>query len=78
MPSEKPVRRLLDIIENGNAILRYTEGMNAESFAESRLIYDAVERCLERISEAVLNWVILRRPFSPANPAAIYAHWEIG
>lgn len=52
MPSEKPIRRLRDIIENAQAVLRYTEGMDSEAFEEDRKTYDAVERCLERISEA--------------------------
>ena len=53
MPSSKPTRRLTDIIDNVEAILRYTEGMDANQFEEDRKTYDAVERCLERISEAV-------------------------
>lgn len=53
MPSDKPARRLLDIIENGQAIARYTEGMDGTTFEEDSLVSDAVERCLERISEAV-------------------------
>lgn len=52
MPSENPAVRLQDIIENARAILGYTEGMSSEAFAENRMVYDAVERCLERISEA--------------------------
>ena len=52
MPSDKPARRLLDIIENGEAIFRYTEGMDGTAFQENALVSDAVERCLERISEA--------------------------
>jgi uncharacterized protein with HEPN domain len=55
LPSEKPARRLLDIVENGQAILRYTAGMDPVDFAQNRLVYDAVERCLERISEAVVK-----------------------
>jgi len=51
LPSEKPSRRLEDIIDNAQAILRYTAGMNLEAFEEDRKTYDAVERCLERISE---------------------------
>src|SRR5664280_1720842 len=51
LPSEKPARRLEDIIENAQAILRYTAGMDLEAFEEDRKTYDAVERCLERISE---------------------------
>lgn len=52
MPSEKPGRRLRDIVENCSAILLYTKGMDSVAFQENRLVYDAVERCLERISEA--------------------------
>jgi uncharacterized protein with HEPN domain len=45
-------RRLQDIIDNAQAIFRYTEGMDLTAFEENRLVYDAVERCLDRISEA--------------------------
>jgi uncharacterized protein with HEPN domain len=51
LPSEKATRRLEDIIENAQAILRYTAGMDLDTFEEDRKTYDAVERCLERISE---------------------------
>jgi uncharacterized protein with HEPN domain len=40
-----------DIIENSKAVLRYTASMDLAAFAEDRKTYDAVERCLERISE---------------------------
>lgn len=53
MSSDKPARRLLDIIENGHAISQYTKDMDATAFEENALVSDAVERCLERISEAV-------------------------
>jgi uncharacterized protein with HEPN domain len=52
LPSSKVPRRLQDIIDNVQAILRYTEGMDLKAFEEDRKTYDAVERCLERISEA--------------------------
>ena len=52
MPSEKPSRRLEDIIENGQSIQRYIAGMTLKTFEEDSKTYDAVERCLERISEA--------------------------
>ena len=52
MPSDKPARRLEDIIENAKSALRYTDGMDEDAFEGNRLVYDAVERCLERISEA--------------------------
>src|SRR6266567_3485457 len=43
LPSEKPVRRLEDIIENAQAILRYTAGMDLTAFEEDSKTYDAVE-----------------------------------
>lgn len=52
MPSSRVPRRLQDIVDNAKAIFRYTEGMDLTTFEENRLVYDAVERCLERISEA--------------------------
>jgi len=53
LSSENPAQRLLDIIENAQAILIYTDGMDSAAFESSRLVRDAVERCLERISEAI-------------------------
>ncbi|MEO5922957.1 MAG: HepT-like ribonuclease domain-containing protein [Bryobacteraceae bacterium] len=53
MPSSKPAGRLQDIIDNAEAALNYTQGLDETSLDENRLVYDAVERCLERISEAV-------------------------
>jgi uncharacterized protein with HEPN domain len=52
LPSEKLARRLEDIIENAQAAIGYTAGMDEVTFLGNRLVYDAVERCLERISEA--------------------------
>ncbi len=52
MPSSRVPRRLQDIIDNAQAIFRYTADMNLSAFEEDRRTYDAVERCLERISEA--------------------------
>jgi hypothetical protein len=34
------------------AIIRYTAGLDAKSFERNPLVSDAVERCLQRISEA--------------------------
>lgn len=55
MSSNKAPRRLQDIIDNAQAIFRYTEGMELTDFKENPLVYDAVERCLERICEAVVK-----------------------
>jgi uncharacterized protein with HEPN domain len=52
LPSDRPARRLEDIIENIRAIQRYTAEMDEQTFAADNKTYDAVERCLERISEA--------------------------
>ena len=53
MSSSRVPRRLQDIIDNAQAIFRYTEGMDLTAFEEDHRTHDAVERCLERISEAV-------------------------
>ena len=68
MPSEKPARRLEDIVENVQAILRYTAGMDEAAFEENRLVYDAVERCLERISEAAAKLGELAPVLVPDQP----------
>jgi uncharacterized protein with HEPN domain len=52
VPSDKPARRLQDIIENAQAIQRYVAGMDLSGFDKEQKTYDAGERCLERISEA--------------------------
>jgi uncharacterized protein with HEPN domain len=46
---------LLDIIENAGRVICYTEGMNERSLAADRKTLDAVERCLQRISEAAIR-----------------------
>lgn len=68
MPSEKPARRLQDIIENAQAVLRYTAGMDEVAFEGNRLVYDAVERCLERISEAAAKLGELAPVLMPDQP----------
>jgi uncharacterized protein with HEPN domain len=52
LSSSKPARRLQEIIENAQAIERYTHAMNSAEFEADDKTCDAVERCLERISEA--------------------------
>ena len=52
MPSNKVSRRLQDIVDNAQAIFRYTQSMDVATFEEDRKTHDAVERCLQRISEA--------------------------
>lgn len=52
MPSSKPVTRLRDVVENCTRILDYTAGMTRDDYARDQRTKDAVERCLQRISEA--------------------------
>jgi uncharacterized protein with HEPN domain len=68
LPSEKPARRLEDIVENAQAALRYRAGMDEVAFEGNRLVYDAVERCLERISEAAAKLGELAPVLIPDQP----------
>ena len=52
MPSDRPLQRLNDILDNIGWIAEYTGGQKYADFAQDRLTRDAVERCLLRISEA--------------------------
>ena len=52
MPSEKPARRIQDIIDNAIAIEPYVGQVAFAEFERDRKTRDAVERCLERIREA--------------------------
>ena len=72
MPSDKPARRLEDIVENAQAIRRYTAGMDVAAFEKDQKTYDAVERCLERISEAAAKLGDLASSLVPGQP-----WWEI-
>ncbi len=68
MPSEKAARRLEDIVENAQAAQRYTAGMDEAAFQGNRLVYDAVERCLERVSEAAAKLGELAPVLIPDQP----------
>jgi uncharacterized protein with HEPN domain len=68
LPSEKPARRLEDIIENAQAIQRYVAGMDGTAFEKDQKNYDAVERCLERISEAAAKLGDLATSLVPGQP----------
>ena len=52
MSSESLARCLGDIVHNIERIRRYTKGMSAKHFLADDKTQDAVERCLQRISEA--------------------------
>ena len=68
MPSEKPAQRLADIVENAQAIQRYIAGMDLAAFEQDQKTYDAVERCLERISEAAAKLGDLAPSLIPDQP----------
>ncbi len=55
MPSKHPLQCLLDIVENAEKVTRYTEGLNEQSLLADEKTRDAVERCLQRISEAAIR-----------------------
>jgi uncharacterized protein with HEPN domain len=68
LPSSKVPRRLRDIIENAEAILRYTKDMDAAAFAEDDLVRNAVERCFERICEASAKLGDMAGDLMPGHP----------
>jgi uncharacterized protein with HEPN domain len=55
LPSEKVVQRLADIIENADKVTRYVGGRDRNTFFADEKSLDAVERCLQRISEAAIK-----------------------
>lgn len=68
MPSSRASRRLQDIIDNAQAIFRYTDGMDETAFQENSLVQDAVERCLERVCEAAAKLGDMAAHLMPDQP----------
>ena len=68
MPSSRPKRRLLDIAENAQTILDYTAGMDRAAFERNRLVRDASERCLARLSEAAVKLAAQAEAMLPQHP----------
>jgi uncharacterized protein with HEPN domain len=68
LPSSKVPRRLQDIVDNAQAIFRYTDGMDVTAFRKNQLVYDAVERCLERICEAAAKLGDMAAHLMPDQP----------
>jgi uncharacterized protein with HEPN domain len=50
--TSKPIDRLRDIVGNCDRIARHVGGMSRDAYAADEKAVDAVERCLQRISEA--------------------------
>jgi uncharacterized protein with HEPN domain len=55
LPSNKLARRLSDIVENADLVASYIAGFQEEAFLADRKTQDAVERCLQRITEAAIK-----------------------
>lgn len=55
MLTERQRLRLEHIIENAERIAGYVDGMTFEEFANRPMVFDAVERCLARITEAAIR-----------------------
>jgi uncharacterized protein with HEPN domain len=55
LPFSRDPGYLQHIVDNARAVFRYSEGMDPAAFTEDRKTYDAVERCLQRITEAVIR-----------------------
>lgn len=55
MFSDRDRERLRDIIENADWIADDIAGVRAEQFGDDRRRADAVERCLQRITEAIIH-----------------------
>jgi uncharacterized protein with HEPN domain len=53
--SDREILRLQDIVENIDRIASHIEGMNYPAFAADEKTVDAVERCLHRITEAIVK-----------------------
>lgn len=55
MFSERTRLRLQHIVENADAVGDYLDGVSLSSFRSDRKTVDAVERCLSRITEAIIH-----------------------
>lgn len=55
MSFDREAALLLDICDNIDAITDYLGGMDFSAFSKDRKTVDATERCLQRITEAVVR-----------------------
>ncbi|MBV9537304.1 MAG: DUF86 domain-containing protein [Acidisphaera sp.] len=70
LPRHDPVDCLTDIIENAERIARYLEGMDRIAFKTDERTRDAVERCVERVCEAVYRLADSAEQLMPGHPWA--------
>ncbi|PDH63180.1 MAG: hypothetical protein CNE89_14840 [Sphingomonadaceae bacterium MED-G03] len=55
MSSKREALRLMDIVENIDSVQDYVADMDLAAFIADRKTIDATERCLQRITEAVIK-----------------------
>jgi uncharacterized protein with HEPN domain len=63
-----PADCLADIIDNAERIERYLAGMDRAAFEADGLTRDAVERCVERVCEAVYRLADRAEALMPGQP----------
>ena len=68
VPSERPALRFADILENIDLIQAYAGGMDWSAFQADLMRRDAIERCLQRISEAAVKLGTSAELFAPGPP----------
>jgi uncharacterized protein with HEPN domain len=68
VPSSRPAVRFLDILDNIRLIQAYLQGMDCAAFAADSRTRDAVERCLERLSEAAAKLGAQAEALAPGPP----------
>jgi uncharacterized protein with HEPN domain len=68
VPSERPALRFADILENIDLIQVYAGGMDWPAFQADRMRRDAIERCLQRISEAAVKLGTRAEQLAPGPP----------
>lgn len=69
LPSKHdPADCLADIVDNAERVAGYIVGMDQNSFERNGLVWDAVERCVERICEAVYRLGPQAEALMPGQP----------
>lgn len=68
MPSSRPAVRFQDILDNIHRIRGYLKGIDRSAFDSDSRTRDAVERCLERISEAATKLGTEAERLAPGPP----------
>lgn len=53
--SDRTLLRLRDVVDNADRVAQYVGDMSFAAFAADRMRVDAVERCIERIAEALVQ-----------------------